>query len=65
MRNAEARFRDYMKGRSGSFFSCLFQAAFRADAANLQKLAKGFPEEIACVVAYQQGTLKIEEEYGE
>ena len=45
-RNGYDRYLDYQYGNLGSFFTSLFQAITKADEINIQKLQRGFPEEV-------------------
>ena len=49
----EKKFFKFKKGQTGSFYTALFQAAFKADPENLQKLAAGFPEEIEALYRFK------------
>lgn len=44
----------WQNGTAGSFSSALFELIGRADTFNKWKLAKGFPEEVAVFVRYQE-----------
>lgn len=43
---AEHRFLDWMKGRSGSFVTALFELMGCSDAIDLARLEQGFPGEV-------------------
>jgi len=42
-----------MNDMSGSFFNNLFQAIFKADRGNLERMRLSFPEEVQAVIRYQ------------
>jgi hypothetical protein len=54
---AERRLCQHMWRSDGSFKSKLFEAIFHADDGNRKKLALGFPDEVAVVVAWREGDL--------
>ena len=53
MNVGEAKLREYLKGLSGSFYTSLFRAMFKADASNLERLRLGFPEEVQAVIDWR------------
>ena len=50
---AENRLLDWHHGKSGSFFTKFFNVCISAGPINLEKLAKGFPEEIKVFKMYR------------
>jgi len=53
MTEGERHLCEYEAEMSGSFFTCLFKAMFKADLNNLDRLAKGFPEEVDALHRYR------------
>ena len=51
---------DYLNNRSGSFYKALFDAIFVADKGNLEKLKKGFPDEVKAVRYYRCGMMEYD-----
>ena len=49
----EKKFYEFKKGMSGVFYKALFEAGFKADPENLQKLAAGFPDEMAALYRFK------------
>ncbi len=49
MNDGEKRLVEFHKGISGSFFSFLFNAIFKADSENMAKLKLAFPQEVEAV----------------
>lgn len=47
----------FQRNEIGDFYRCLFETIARADVQNLNRLAKGFPEEVAAYIAWSQGDL--------
>ena len=54
MTEGEERLYYWATGRSGSFYTALFDMIGKADDVNKMKLAKGFPEEVAAFKRYQE-----------
>ena len=54
---AERSVIEYLFGKTGDFRRCLYDAIFRADIANLGKLALGFPEEVEGWRLWSRGDL--------
>ncbi len=53
MNDGERKLVEFQLGMSGSFYTYLFKAMFKADSVNTIRLAKGFPEEVEAVRRYQ------------
>lgn len=53
MTEGECHLFEFMNDMSGSFFTYLFQAIFKADRANLERMRLSFPEEVQAVIRYQ------------
>lgn len=53
MTEGERHLVEFMNDMSGSFFTHLFQAIFKADRANLERMRLSFPEEVQAVIRYQ------------
>lgn len=58
MNQGEKHLCDFLYERSGSFYTALMKAFFKADSLNFYKLKRGFPEEADAVWKYRN-----EEEY--
>lgn len=52
MKNGYDRYLDKQFRQSGGFFSALFDAIAHADGDNLDRLAKGFPSEVAAYITF-------------
>lgn len=44
---------DYLHGKSGSFYNALFEAIFKADTQNLERLSRSFPSEVDAYKSYK------------
>ena len=53
MTSGEQRFVEFQNGDGGTFYSRLFETLLCADHNNLDKLARGFPEEVAAIRNYR------------
>lgn len=53
MNAGERKLKEYLDDISGSFYRALFNAIFKADQFNLQRLKMGFPEEVQAVIDYR------------
>lgn len=53
----EKLYLEFHYGMVGGFYHLLFQAIAVADMGNKDKLAKGFPEEVAAYICWTQGSL--------
>lgn len=51
-RNGYDRYLDYQYSQGGGFFSALFMAIKIADSDNLEKLGRGFPEEVEAFLCW-------------
>ena len=49
---------DWQMGRTGAFWTLMFEAMNRADGQNLDRLQEAFPEEVLAYRSYSQGTEK-------
>lgn len=52
--DAEMRLYYWQRGTAGSFTSALFELIGKADTFNKYKLSKGFPDEVAVFIRYQE-----------
>lgn len=53
MNEGERHLVEFEQGMSGSFFTYLFQAIFKADSINTARLALSFPEEVQAVSRFK------------
>jgi hypothetical protein len=53
MNEGEKKLMFYRRGMEGSFYTALFDAIYKADNQNKERLRKGFPEEVDAVFRVQ------------
>ena len=54
MTEGEKKFCEYQVGRTGRFYTALFETIFCADHINMDRLREGFKEEVRAVVRYSK-----------
>lgn len=57
-RNGFDLYLEYLYQQTGSFYTTLFTAIQLADSENLEKLSKGFPEEVIAFRTYRDQPIK-------